>query len=384
MLAVLWLGYQFWRLIWQPAELAGRPVSPGAFDVLERYESVRLWFSGQDVRRLVYPPASYLILWPLLGWLPEQWTVKLWAIASLAAMCWLVALAVRESGAEDRWTRIFVAMLPLSMYATGATVGNGQLTLLVLPMLVAGVLALRRGPPSWPLDIGASLLVLASLVKPTVSAPFFWIVAFAIGRLRPAVLITGGYVLLALAASPFNPGGPIIQHLDWLSYGTSSAQFSSQGFVDIPEEEGRRWPTQLSNNALQYLLTLAGVPRWTFVASLLFLAALGAWVYRHRRDDVWLLLGVSAIVARLWAYHRWYDDILILLPLIALIAIIRTEGQRGPTPTVWLFAAAVVFSLAPGGLFLLPPPWEGVYVIVQLGVWLVMLGRLLSCGRGPA
>ena len=318
-LAALWLGYEFWRLLWQPEELAGRPVHPGATDLIERSNEIRMWFSGRQGRR-VYPPASYLMLWPLLGWLPLQWAITLWAVTSLAALGWLAALVVRESGVESRMARRFAALLPLSMYATGATIGNGQLILLVLPMLMAGILALRRGPASWPRDLGASLLILASLVKPSISAPFFWIVAFTTGRLRPSLLIVLGYVLLAGAASPFNAGGPVWQHYDWLVRGA----------------------------------------------------------------DVWLLLGVSAIAARLWMYHRWYDDLLILLPMITLVRIARRHTGPGMAPAGWLLACAVLTSLAPGGLFLLPPPWTGVYVIVQLTIWLAVLGYLLSWGRQRA
>ncbi|MBM2812808.1 MAG: hypothetical protein HW416_3567, partial [Chloroflexi bacterium] len=103
-----------------------------------------------------------------------------------------------------------------------------------------------------------------------------------------------------------------------------------------------------------------------------------------RRADVWLLLGVSAIAARLWIYHRWYDDLVILLPMLALVRMARGHTGPGTAPAGWLLACAVLTSLAPGGLFLLRPPWNGVYVIVQLTVWLAVLGYLLSWGRRRA
>jgi hypothetical protein len=45
---------------------------------------------------------------------------------------------------------------------------------------------------------------------------------------------------------------------------------------------------------------------------------------------LWLLLGVTALVARFWTYHRWYDDLLILLPMIALFRI----AQQRPSADV--------------------------------------------------
>jgi hypothetical protein len=121
---------------------------------------------------------------------------------------------------------------------------------------------------------------------------------------------------------------------------------------------------------------------WTFAASLFILILLGLWIYRHRSLDPWLLLGVSALVARLSIYHRWYDDLLILVPMLTLLRLIRTDAGR-TAPAGWLFAGAVVTSLAPGGLFVLPPPWLGVYVIAQVGLWLTMLGYLGYLGKHP-
>ena len=68
-------------------------------------------------------------------------------------------------------------------------------------------------------------------------------------------------------------------------------------------------------------------------ASLLALMILGFWVYRYRRADIWILMGVTALVARFWTYHMWYDDLLILLPMVALFRIAnqRRAGCHLPT-----------------------------------------------------
>ena len=64
--------------------------------------------------------------------------------------------------------------------------------------------------------------------------------------------------------------------------------------------------------------------RWNLPASLLLFFALGAFVYRHRTADPWILLGVAGIVTRIWAYHRVYDDVLVLPALLALARVIPT------------------------------------------------------------
>jgi hypothetical protein len=112
------------------------------------------------------------------------------------------------------------------------------------------------------------------------------------------------------------------------------------------------------------------------------LAAFGLWTYRHRHVDLWLLMGVSALVARFWTYHRWYDDLLILFPMIALFRIAK-ERPTGVTNVLAgaLFGVTLLASLAPGGLYLFPRPWNMVYVTGQVVVWSTVLIYLLHRAR---
>lgn len=63
--AVIWLSYDFWHLIWQSGEM-------GAIDLRQHHHEMQAWFAGKPVYgefiTAVYPPASYVILWPLMGW----------------------------------------------------------------------------------------------------------------------------------------------------------------------------------------------------------------------------------------------------------------------------------------------------------------------------
>jgi hypothetical protein len=88
---------------------------------------------------------------------------------------------------------------------------------------------------------------------------------------------------------------------------------------------------------------------------------------------------VTAYVARFWAYHRWYDDALILLPMVTLFRI----AKQGPTDfggdivAGFLLGITLLAVLAPGGLFLFPPPWDMWYVTAQISVWFAGLAFLL-------
>ena len=88
-------------------------------------------------------------------------------------------------------------------------------------------------------------------------------------------------------------------------------------------------------------------------------------------------------MARLWTYHRWYDDALILLPMVALFRIAKMgrSAEDADVTAGVLLGLTLVLMIAPGGLFLLPPPWSTVYVAAEVVVWLLALGFLARRAR---
>jgi hypothetical protein len=133
----------------------------GTGDLHLRHREVHLWFAGEPVYRAaktaVYPPASYAMLWPFLGWLPFSASRWLWATTTVAALVWLSCLIMRESGARTRLERAWVALLPIAIYPTQMAIGLGQVIVHVLPLLLAGILRVRR-PGGWRRDASFSEL----------------------------------------------------------------------------------------------------------------------------------------------------------------------------------------------------------------------------------
>ena len=361
--ALVWLGYEFYRLLWQPDQIGGWRVHPGAIDVKLRHRDVQRWFAGTPIHA-AYPPASFAVLWPLLGWLDEKAVTLMWAGTTLAMLGWLVYLTVRESGADSPLEKAFAALIPLSMYPTGATIGNGQLILHLLPMLVAGLLLVYRGGQGWCKDLLASAMILVSLVKPSISVPFFWILLFVYGRLRPALLVSLGYIILTFFAASFQDSGLLVLFHDWLTHGSKLAVTAGKGYASV-----------------HIGLAALGLEHFILLASLLILVALGIWTYCFRNVDLWLLMGVAAIVTRFWTYHRWYDDLLILLPMISLFRIAKKGSSVDVTKVLAsvLLGITILAMLAPGGLYLFPRPWNMCYVTGQIVVWLSVLVFLLNC-----
>ncbi|MBI5446659.1 MAG: DUF2029 domain-containing protein [Deltaproteobacteria bacterium] len=368
-IALAWLTYETYRLVWRPTHIGARAIHRGGIDFAIIRGLTVTWFQGVPIYEeqrttATYPPASYALFWALLGWLPSGGAKLLWGITAAAALGWLVRLTVRESRAETPSERALAALIPLSMYATGATVGNGQFTIHLLALIAGGLSLLRN--PRWTPGRAAlgSVLVLASLVKPTVSAPFCWIALFASKTVWPAACVAATYAGLTVFAASFQETGLSGLLKAWLRLGLEAASAAGE-----------------SN--LQLWLAKAGLESWALPAALLVLGALGLWIHRHRRADLWVLVGVTAVVARLWSYHRWYDDMLLLFPLLALFRVAKEApagGLLGPAAGI-LFSVTLVSTLAPGGLYLLPASWTTAYTGAQSAVWIAALLFLAAAAR---
>ena len=359
--ATIWMGYESWRLLWQP-----RPW--GAIDLWLRYQEVSLWFGGRQVYEVlphaVYPPASMVVLWPFLGWLAFGPARVLWGASTIIVLALLIRVFMTESLAQTPLERVFIALVPLSAYSAGATIGNGQPTLHVLLCAVTSLLLLARSAGRWWDDLLVASLFILALVKPSVAVCFFWIVLFRPGRTRPALLIIAGYLALTVMAASFQESSLVELMRAWMANATKDLASTAVNY---------------SHSNLQTWAIALGLERWWPAASLLVWSSLGIWVFRNRHIDIWLLIGVTAMVARFYTYHGWYDDFLVVLALIALFRIAKTDPQTetGIPIAGILFGITLPFTIAPGGLYLLPPPWNLAYVEVQTVIWLIVLGFLL-------
>lgn len=358
-----------------PVELARlvfeTPGRGAAMDLLLRYTEVREWIAGHPVYGVVesadYPPATYLLLFPFIHWPTPETTRAIWAMASIAALAALSIVTLRAMLPRSGTERAFAVLLPLSMYATAATIRLGQMGMLLMPLLAIGTLALLQPPRSWRRDLLASALLVAAVAKPTFSPPLLWL-AFFRGGWRPTLLICGSYLALTLIAAAFQDASlPALIH-GWLAQRKN---------IDFGNAHG---------NVYSWL-DAAGLDRWLIPASLGLLFGLGAWIWRHRNADPWQLLAVSAIIARMWTYHHHYDDVLLLFPLIALFRGVGTARDQGHRDVLGMAVLMLLwaFSVAPAQALAAPEPWGTLFKGAKTATWLVTLGILLvRTRRTPA
>ena len=378
LLAAVKLADEMMRLVWRPGFAA-------AVDLRFRYNELHAWFAGLPVYRDVviaaYPPATYVLLWPLLGWLTLPAARWLWAATTVLALAWMTRIVVRESGATGAWQRAFAALMLVAMNQTGVAVGNGQLILHVLPPLVAAVLLFHRGGGSWPEDLVASVGVIFALIKITITVPFLWLVLFTPARnesgkrwpwrLRPASLVAAGYVALTLIGASFQDGSLWLQLREWMHVARTVAEVGG----DYANVHG--W------------LRGVGLERLMLPATAALFGALGLWLFANRGADLWLRLGVVALVARFWTYHRLYDDVLVILAFVATLRVALAVGEdagrstrRTRTAAAGLLGISMLVMLLPARLETAPHPWRLIFTNTHTVTWLAMLGFLAWRARG--
>ena len=363
-LSCVWMIYKFDQLLFDNRYLSATPTWP--VDLMDTRQQIQGLFRGEPVyltsNSAVYPPATYFALWPLLGWVDEWGGRVVWALTTLASLGWLGWLLIRATGETVPVRRTLLALLPFVLLASGLTIGAGQLGNHVLPPLLLSLLLLPRSgdPARWSRDLLVAALFTLALIKPTFSAPFFWLILFLPGRLRPAVLVVILYGALTVGMSFFQAAGPLALFLQWLEVGRAGVVWGAQtgGLNNV--QAGAYW---------------LGLLDYSIEISLLILAAWGGWLFFYRRQNAWLLIGATAIVARLWIYHRNYDDMLLLLPLIALYRLAHHAGWRSPLGAISavFFALGLFTVVLPFGSDRLPALWVNAYQVTQMLIWLAML-----------
>ncbi len=358
------IGQALMTLAWRQADT---PV-----DLDGRRTETRDWFAGKTVygrlKAAMYPPATYAILFPALGRTSLAAARFVFAISGLWALIYIAYAGIRAAdllpemriGGDHTIAPLLCIVAAISAnHAILSAVTSGQFVLQALAVLVAAMTtACRpRTRDSLAADVLAAMLFVLAMAKPQVALLFGWTLLFKAGRLRIVFMAAIAYAALTLVACTFQ-GSNL-----WTA---QAHQFKWAARNAMPEGYGN----------INLWLASAGLGRWIIAAWVLLASTTAAWVYLNRRADLWILVGLTAIVARIWCYHRAHDDVLLILPLIALFRIARqTTGPAGRLAML-LFAVlslAMFFQAGHGRLAL-----HGELInTVHVAVWFATAGFLM-------
>jgi hypothetical protein len=300
------------------------------------------------------------MLWPFTGWISFESARWLWAILYIVSLIWCSSIVITETGIKKRKEILFAVLFILSIYPTGITIGNGQVILFLLPAILTAVLMERGHESDMAKYIIISFLLLFSSIKITITAPFFLISLITQRAFRPLVIAAIGYIILTYVAMSYRDTG-LIQTLQvWLV--DSSANATTRGYAN-----------------LHIWLGSLGLKQLIFPFSFVFISAFGFWLYRFRKIDIWIQLGVAAIVARLWTYHRLYDDLLIIVPMITIFRIVKSNQLSRNESLVadLLLLISWLGILSPGYFLQLPFPLGTLSRTCQVIIWISMLVFLI-------
>ncbi|MEW6145798.1 MAG: hypothetical protein AB1598_12355 [Thermodesulfobacteriota bacterium] len=191
-------------------------------------------------------------------------------------------------------------------------------------------------------------------------APFFLIILISQRAFRVIISVAAAYIFLTFLALSFRDMDIIQYSSRWVE--VNSIIITRGGYANIHHF--------LGPFGMKYLL---------LPSSLILMAASGIWVYKYRKTDIWIQLGVIAIIARLWTYHRLYDDLLILIPIVAVFRLLRSGGlsENQRRAAVLILILSCLGLLSPAFFLQLQPPLGTLFRTGQAVIWLSMLAFLL-------
>ena len=253
------LAFELNRLLFE----AGGPI-----DLFILRRMIAEWLAGlpfYQERGGIHPPATFLLLWPLYGWGTDTVTRWLCALANAVVVAAFGRVLVREARTASGEERALLWLLLVGCYPAAITIGNGQITFFVLAATIAGILVCLRWAPGSGRDALLTGLFLLALIKPPLTLPFVWVIAFSKGWLRPAILALAAYAAvtaISIALHGTTLDGVLAMLRSW--YSRAEFGMAQTGYGNI-----HSWLGDLA------------LDPWVLPASGLVFALHGLWAWRH-------------------------------------------------------------------------------------------------------
>ncbi|MCO4769996.1 MAG: DUF2029 domain-containing protein [Deltaproteobacteria bacterium] len=336
------------------------PEETGGVDLAHRVaEATVLWGgaspygNGPAGGNAVYPPASYVLLGPLLL-VPYGLLKWLWAGSIVLLLGGLGWGATRVAEVTRPEQLALVGLLPASIAGVAYGTQNGQIHVHVVAALLGGMALLLRSRPDARSDLLGSLLLLAALIKPTVAGPATLLLLARRDRWRVLARVGVAYLALTAVGCALAGGGMGVLS-DWLFRAQGGADYGAGGSYG----NAHAWSAMVGLTDLNAATTVV-----ILVGFLTF--ALGRSAGHAIDGTRWAGVALAALVARVAVYHQGYDDTLLIALQFGLLAIVARRGVRSLAGGV---LAALVLVQLPGRGWVglggaMPNPLEVARVVV--------------------
>nr|WP_281371763.1 glycosyltransferase family 87 protein [Petropleomorpha daqingensis] len=349
--------------------------------------AVRWWLDGHPVYDFVrphtqkgftYPPFAVLVLLPVALGTETTATVLVTAVSAglvVLTTWWLVApVAVRHGW--PRWVALGVAVpLALALEPVRETLGWGQIDLVVAALVLADVVALRRGRPWAGVGIG-----LATAIK--VTPGLFVLYLVVTRRRRAAAVATGTFALTVLVGLAVDPSARYWTRELWQT-----------GRVGPPTD-----PNDQSLLGLLARLAVPGAPShavWLGLAAAVLVVGMTRAALLHRRGDDLAGATVTGSTACLispvsWVHHLYWvvPAVVVLVDVAAGTPVVGSWGRRQPlarraAAAAAAFVVAAAFGCSLIWFFVRAPTSPGTALGENAYVLLVLALVLLLPAREP-
>jgi alpha-1,2-mannosyltransferase len=353
------VGAVSWAAWYEVFRVVKRPPVHGFFDLRIYRGAVVWWLHGRSLYSFelghgdygfTYPPFAAVAMVPL-SWLTSGTAVVLTGVASAVLVAlitgWLVAPVARRHG----WIPWFVVALAvpvvLALDPIRETLGYGQLNVFIFTLVLADVVALRRGWAWCGAGIG-----LATAVKLTPG--LFIVFLFLIGRRRPGAVATGTFLGATLLGVLVNGAG------SWQYWTSALWDTSRVGSLDKP-----------SNQSVLGLLAHIADPgqpdrrAWVVLAGAVL--AFGLWraVQAYRRADDLVAVTLVGLTACLVSPISWTHHLYWVVPALVVLVDVAAGTPLHATAAGWLRRRRRLVAVGAGVLallvavpFILGVPWN--------------------------
>jgi alpha-1,2-mannosyltransferase len=385
-------------------EVVEEPPLHGFFDLHVYRGAVEWWLQGEPLysfelepgaKGFTYPPFAAALMVPLT-WLPAGAVTILILLASAVVVVlvtwWLIAPVARRHETSPSFAVALAVPAVLAMEPIRETLGLGQLNMFILALVLADVVALRRGQAWCGVGIG-----LATALKLTPG--LFIVFLVLIGRRRAAVVATGTLLGATLLGFVVDAGA------SWQYWTSTLWDTSRVGRLVNP------W-----NQSILGLLAHVSDPAepdrllWALLAAGVLVLGLWRAVRVYRRGDDLAAVTLAGLTACLvspisWVHHLYWvvPAVVVLADVAAGTPVLGTISRRArdrPQPLAigaGLLAVAVavpfllsmyrIFVPAPGMPTSVPADIVGrsVYTCVLLALLVLLPARDLGkwTGRRP-
>ena len=348
----------------------GSPYSEEMTRLLQMRSYGRPAQQDEDNRAFVYPLYILLLVLPLI-YLPLPWAQAAWfTLLELAAVVGAVG-AMRVAGWTLSARRVLLMVIwAFLLYPMTWAMALGQVSIVVMALMVMTLLALQAGWESW-----AGVCLALTTAKPQMSflfVPALLLAAVMQRRSRFLLSFIAAMGALLLASFVVSPS--------WLAdiWRATASYFESQPFPP---------PVALLGKAV------AGEQgeAVTFVLVALLLAGL-AWIWRRERHarplPVWAI-GLTLVVTTLIAPRTsLVNQVMLLLPLAMVLRDLAARGVWGNVAAVGLAMALLVTMWGIRALGLIPSDPLGYrveHVIISpiLPAVLLLVMPVLRLAPGP-